>query len=117
MPISHQPGRARTCYFAGLKLLYESFLTYQVLCHNSKYSLTGGQNKSTLENTAKYRIPARRGALHPEILHVTQNPFEIMSFDMLEAIIPKGISICSVVQEIARQIDDFTSELVDLRLF
>jgi len=40
-----------------------------------------------------------------------------MSFDMLEAIIPKGISICSVVQEIARQIDDFTSELVDLRLF
>ena len=62
-------------------------------------------------------MPARRGALHPEILHVTQNPFEIMSFDMLEAIIPKGISICSVVQEIARQIDDFTSELVDLRLF
>ena len=76
-----------------------------------------GKTSPHWENTAKYRIPARRGALHPEILHVTQIPFEIMSFDMLEAIIPKGISICSVVQEIARQIDDFTSELVDLRLF
>ena len=64
-------------------------------------------------------IPARRGALDPEIpwLHVTQNPFDIMSFDLLEAIIPKDTSICSVVQEIARQMYHFTRELVDLRLF
>ena len=40
-----------------------------------------------------------------------------MSVDMLGAIIPKDISIYSVVQQIARQIDHFTSELVDLRLF
>ena len=44
--------------------------------------------------TVKYRIPARQGALHPEILHVTQKPFDIMSADMLGAIIPKDISIC-----------------------
>ena len=31
-----------------------------------------------------------------------------MSVDMLGAIIPKDISICLVVQEIARQIDHFT---------
>ena len=37
-----------------------------------------------------------------------------MSVDMLGAIIPKDISICLVVQEIARQIDHFTRELVDL---
>ena len=36
------------CCFAGLKGLYESFLTYQVLCHHSKYSLSGGQNESRL---------------------------------------------------------------------
>ena len=36
-----------------------------------------------------------------------------MSVDMLGAIIPKDISICLVVQEIARQIDHFTLELVD----
>ena len=36
-----------------------------------------------------------------------------MSVDMLGAIIPKDISICLVVQEIARQIDHFTRELVD----
>ena len=52
-----------------------------------------------------------------EILHDTQNPFEVMSVDMLGAITPKDISICSVVQEIARQIDHFDSELVDFRLF
>ena len=40
-----------------------------------------------------------------------------MSVDMLGAIIPKDISICSVVQEIARQIDHFTRELVDLSVF
>ena len=40
-----------------------------------------------------------------------------MPVDMLGAIIPKDISICLVVQEIARQIDHFTRELVDLRLF
>ena len=37
-----------------------------------------------------------------------------MSVDMLGAIIPKDISICFVVQEIARQIDHFTREPVDL---
>ena len=36
---------------------------------------------------------------------------------MLGAIIPKGISICSVVEEIARQIDHFTGELARLCLF
>jgi hypothetical protein len=72
-----------------------------------------GKTSPHWENTAKYRIPARRGALHPEILHVTQKPFDIMSVDMLGAIIPKDISICLVVQEIARQIDHFTRELVD----
>ena len=41
----------------------------------------------------------------------------MMSVDMLAATIPKDISICSVVQEIARQIDHFTRELVALRLF
>ena len=40
-----------------------------------------------------------------------------MAVDMLGAIIPKDISICSVVEEIARQIDHFTRELVDLCLF
>ena len=35
-----------------------------------------------------------------------------MSVDMLGAIIPKDISICSVVEEIARQIDHFTREPV-----
>ena len=40
-----------------------------------------------------------------------------MAVDMLGAIIPKDISICLVVQEIARQIDHFTRELVDLCLF
>ena len=40
-----------------------------------------------------------------------------MSVDMLRAIIPKDISICLVVQEIARQIDHFTRELVDLSVF
>ena len=68
-----------------------------------------GKTSPHWENTAKYRIPARRGALHPEILHVTQKPFDIMSVDMLGAIIPKDISIWLVVQEIARQIDHFTS--------
>ena len=71
-----------------------------------------GQTSPHWENTAKYRIPARRGALHPEILHVTQNPFDIMSVDMLGAIILKDIPICLVVQEIARQSDHF-----DLCLF
>ena len=49
------------------------------------------------------------------MLHVTQNPFDTMSVDMLGAIImiPKDISIRLVVQEIARQIDHFTRELVD----
>jgi len=37
-----------------------------------------------------------------------------MSVDVLGAIIPKDISFCSVVEEIARQIDHFTREL---RLF
>jgi hypothetical protein len=32
-------------------------------------------------------------------------------------VIPKDISIFPVVEEIARQIDHFTRELVDLRLF
>ena len=36
---------------------------------------------------------------------------------MSGAIIPKDISICSVVEEIARQIDHFTRELARLRLF
>ena len=40
-----------------------------------------------------------------------------MAVDMLGAIIAKGISICSVVEEIARQIDHFTRELARLRLF
>ena len=75
-----------------------------------------GKTSPHWENTAKYRIPARRGALHPEILHVTLNPFDIMSVDMLGAIVPKHISICSVVQEIARQIDHFT-RCRDLCLF
>jgi len=33
-----------------------------------------------------------------------------MAVDMLGAVIPKDISICSVVEEIARQIDHFTRE-------
>ena len=33
-----------------------------------------------------------------------------MAVNMLGAIIPKDISICSVVEEIARQIDHFTRE-------
>ena len=40
-----------------------------------------------------------------------------MAVNMSGAIIPKDISICSVVEEIARQIDHFTRELVDLCLF
>ena len=36
-----------------------------------------------------------------------------MAVDMLGAISPKGISICSAVEEIARQIDHFTRELPD----
>ena len=36
---------------------------------------------------------------------------------MLGAIIPKDISICSVIEEIARQIDHFTREPVDLPVF
>jgi uncharacterized membrane protein len=40
-----------------------------------------------------------------------------MPVDMLGAIIAKRISICSVVEEIARQIDHFTRELARLRLF
>ena len=72
-----------------------------------------GKTSPHWENTAKYRIPARRVALHPDILHVTQNPFDIMSVDMLGAIVPKDISICLLVQEIAHQIDHFTRELVD----
>ena len=36
---------------------------------------------------------------------------------MLGAIIPKHISICSMVQEIARQIDHFIRDLVDFCLF
>ena len=67
--------------------------------------------------TVKYRIPARQGALHPEILHVTQTPCDIMSVDLLGAIIRKDTSICSLVQEIARRIDHFTREPVYLRLF
>ena len=39
-----------------------------------------------------------------------------MTVNMSGAIIPKDISICSVVEEIARQIDHFTHALVDLRL-
>ena len=66
--------------------------------------------------TVKYRIPARQGALHPEILHVTQTPCDIMSVDLLGAIIRKDTSICSLVQEIARRIDHFNRELVDLTL-
>ena len=38
-----------------------------------------------------------------------------MSVDMLGAIIP-NLSICSVVQEMARQIDRFIRELVELTL-
>ena len=60
--ISQQPERARTWCFAGLKGLYESFLTYQVLCHHSKYSLSGGQIESTLEKHGKipYTSTSRR---------------------------------------------------------
>ena len=73
-----------------------------------------GKTSPDWENTVKYRIPALQGALHPEILHVTWNPFDIMAVDMSGAIIPKDISICSVVEEIARQIDHFTRELARL---
>ena len=76
-----------------------------------------GKTSPDWENTVKYRIPALQGALHREILHVTQNPCDIMSVNMVGAIFPKDISICSVVQEIARQIDHFTRELVDLTLW
>ena len=109
--LAEQPERAGTCYFAGLKAVYKSFLMYQVLCHHSKYSLSGGQKRvQTGKNTVKYRIPALQGALHREILHVTQNPCDIMSVNMVGAIFPKDISTCAVVQEIARQIDHFTRE-------
>ena len=70
----------------------------------------------TGKNTVKYRIPALQGALHREILHVTQNPCDIMSVNMVGAIFPKDISICSVAQEIARQIDLFTREPYDARV-
>jgi hypothetical protein len=73
-----------------------------------------GKTSPDWENTVKYRIPALQGALHREILHVTQNPCDIMSVNMVGAIFPKDISICSVVQEIARQIDHFTRELDQL---
>ena len=69
-----------------------------------------GKTSPDWANTVKYRIPALQGALHPEILHVTWNPFDRMAVNMLGAIIPKDISICSVVEEIARQIDHFTRE-------
>ena len=69
-----------------------------------------GKTSPDWANTVKYRIPALQGALHPEILHVTWNPFDIMAVNMSGAIIPKDISICSVVEEIARQIDHFTRE-------
>ena len=39
-----------------------------------------------------------------------------MAVNMSGAIIPKDISICSVVEEIARQIDHFTRELVRVDL-
>ena len=76
-----------------------------------------GKTSPDWENTVKYGIPALQGALHREILHVTQNPCDIISVNMVGAIFPKDISICLVVQEIARQIDHFTRELVDLCLF
>ena len=40
-----------------------------------------------------------------------------MAVNMSGAIIPKDISICSVVEEIARQIDHFTRELPDFSVF
>ena len=60
--ISQQPERARTCYFAGLKALHESFLINQVLCHHSKYSLSDGQNESRLGKHGKipYTSTSRR---------------------------------------------------------
>ena len=73
-----------------------------------------GKTSPDWENTVKYRIPALQGALYPEILHVTQKPCAIMSVDMVGAIFSKDISISSVVQEIARQIDQFTRELDQL---
>ena len=56
------PERARTYYSSGLKALYESFLIYQVLCHHSKYSLSGGQNESRLGKHGKipYTSTSRR---------------------------------------------------------
>ena len=69
-----------------------------------------GNTSPDWENMVKYRIPALQGALPPEILHVTWNLSDIMAVDMLGAVIPKDISICSVVEEIARQIDHFTRE-------
>ena len=76
-----------------------------------------GKTSPDWANTVKYRIPALQRALHPEILHVTWNPFDIIAVDMSGAIIPKDISICSVVEEIARQIDHFTREWARLCLF
>ena len=73
-----------------------------------------GKTSPDWENTVKYGIPALQGALHREILRVTQNPCDVMSVNMVGAIFPKDISICSVVQEIARQIDHFTRELDQL---
>ena len=60
--ISQQPERARTCYFAGLKALHESFLINQVLCYHSKYSLSDGQNESRLGKHGKipYTSTSRR---------------------------------------------------------
>ena len=69
-----------------------------------------GKTSPDWANTVKYRIPALQGALHREILHVTQNTCDIMSVNVVGAIFPKDITICSVVQEIARQIDLFTRE-------
>ena len=75
-----------------------------------------GKTSPDWEKTVKYRIPALQGAIHREILHVPQNPCDIISVNMVGAIFPKDISICSVVQEIARQIDHFIRELVELTL-
>ena len=60
-----------------------------------------GKTSPDWENTVKYRIPARRGALYPEILHVTQNPFAIMargrgSLEILE--IPEILEIMEIME-------------------
>ena len=53
-----------------------------------------GKTSPDWENTVN-TVPALQGALHREILHVTQNPCDIMSVNMVGAIFPKDISICS----------------------